>query len=649
LLPARVPSGVDAEETEMRRLSVALVVGFAAITAYACGSNHNQGGGSNQKGPPGSSSGGSDASTVARPDPNTMFNGAIGKGAYWLQNTSLKVQPTTAPGPLDGEIDIEGPRASVESYQIVLHPTGGGMKNVNATATALTSDGGPPIPAANITLYREFFIDFSAVAKSILGGMLPVPASSPTKDGNLPDPLIPFVDPFSGTAAGAPFDVDSDKNLPVWVDVEIPKNAAAGSYTGSITFSSDGQAPMVVPISLHVWDLTLPDPRSVTTYFHLALENMTGFFKGINVDIPDATTLAVVKRYEQMAHTHRIDTGVAYSDDLNGCQAPTDWTSFDGKISSYMDGSYWDDKIPSAYYGAPIDVGSTSCTQSNYVPFTKALAAHLKSKGWFNATWAYAADEPSAAQIATIEQQSGWAQQGDPDWKARIFDTTAPHASSAVMLDKALGVYVLCLKCYDAWDNPSGSDPYYGRTEWPSLFQQGIGMWFYESVAQGPPYPGFGTNTLDAGEPRIMMWGSWYEGATGFLYYSITQIDRTDAWGPNTSFPKTGDGLLLYPGNHDGAWAPEGSPSGIAIDGPVPSLRLKMVRAGLQDWALFRLADRNKLTDTVRKQVATAYQQMGGCTYQGCPQPSFYWKTDYKILSDARRAVASALINAGVH
>jgi hypothetical protein len=98
---------------EMRRLSVALAAGFAAIAAYACGSSHDQGGGSNQMSSSGSSSGassgsgsGKDASIEARPDPNSMFNGAIGKGAYWLQNTSLKVQPTTAPGPLDGEIDI---------------------------------------------------------------------------------------------------------------------------------------------------------------------------------------------------------------------------------------------------------------------------------------------------------------------------------------------------------------------------------------------------------------------------------------------------------------------------------------------------------------------------------------------------------------
>jgi hypothetical protein len=74
-----------------------------------------------------------------------------------------------------------------------------------------------------------------------------------------------------------------------------------------------------------------------------------------------------------------------------------------------------------------------------------------------------------------------------------------------------------------------------------------------------------------------------------------------------------------------------------------------MVRAGVQDWALFKLADQHSLTDMVRTQVSTAYEQMGGCQYQGCNQPSWYWKTDYKILSDARRAIATALINAGVH
>jgi hypothetical protein len=55
---------------------------------------------------------------------------SLGTAAYWLQNTSLEVQPTTAPGPAGGSIEREGPRASTEAYQIVLRPTGGGLRNV---------------------------------------------------------------------------------------------------------------------------------------------------------------------------------------------------------------------------------------------------------------------------------------------------------------------------------------------------------------------------------------------------------------------------------------------------------------------------------------------------------------------------------------
>ncbi|HEY3818164.1 MAG TPA: hypothetical protein VGL81_13385, partial [Polyangiaceae bacterium] len=44
----------------------------------------------------------------------------------------------------------------------------------------------------------------------------------------------------------------------------------------------------------------------------------------------------------------------------------------------------------------------------------------------------------------------------------------------------------------------------------------------------------------------------------------------------------------------------------------VPSYRLKMIRQGLQDWALFRYADSQGLTSFVQQQVATVYTQLGG-------------------------------------
>jgi hypothetical protein len=320
-----------------------------------------------------------------------------------------------------------------------------------------------------------------------------------------------------------------------------------------------------------------------------------------------------------------------------------------------MDGSYFEDGVPITYFGMGLDVGDPGqpCTHDAYVAVARAWAQHLKANGWFDQSWVYAADEPSPDLYPVIAEQSSWLQEADPDFKRQIIDTTMPRTATAPVLVPALGVFVLCLKCYDTWelmDDPDDPGSHvYGRAEWPDLFAQGTRMWFYESIAQGPPYPGFATNTLDAAEPRITMWGAWYEGATGFLYYSMTQWEREEPWGANISFPKTGDGVLLYPGNHDGSYAPWGSPQNIAIDGPVPSIRLKMVRTGMQDWALFKLAADHGLTDVARAQVATVYNQLGGCEWSGCTPPSWYWNTDYAALAAARRAIAQALMNAGVH
>ena len=55
------------------------------------------------------------------------------------------------------------------------------------------------------------------------------------QDSRLPDPLAPFVDPYSGHLAAAPFSILANTNQPVWLDVAIPAQAAAGTYAGIVT------------------------------------------------------------------------------------------------------------------------------------------------------------------------------------------------------------------------------------------------------------------------------------------------------------------------------------------------------------------------------------------------------------------------------
>lgn len=563
-----------------------------------------------------------------------------------------KVQPTTAPGS-DLGVTVETCRDATASWQVIVRAEGGDLRGVRVATEDLSDGAGHSLSKNGLTLFRGAFIDFQGVGA--YGGNLPVPQNSPTGDGKVPDPLVPLVDPYTGADAGQPFDVALGLNQPLFLDVHVPKGTAAGTYTGNLSVTANGGLAAQAPVSVTVWALDLPDMRSVTTHFRMSTNAITQYHQGTwacsgsNCWMADnAQAQLVVKRYEELAHTHRIDTAqqfVTLPD--NGCNAPTDWAAYDKAMAPYMTGTYWSDAVPSSRLETPfspgVDWGLETCTQQQYTAVGAAWASHLKSKGWFDRAIVYAYDEPPTEALAKIAQQSGWLQASDPDWKAHVMDTIAPEPSTVDVLNPALGIYCVALAWYDNWNNHG---PLYGRADWPSLFAQGKKLWFYESNAQDAPYVTFASNTLDGLEPTIMMWGSWYEKASGFLYWDIASWDAKDPWGPTIGFNKTGDGVLLYPGNHNGQAAPLGSPAGTGIDGPVPSYRLKMVRSGLQDWALFGLAEAKGLGDRARQEVAKVYSQLGGCTYSGCPQPTsgFFWKSDETLVAQVRRNVVQAIL-----
>ncbi len=575
----------------------------------------------------------------------------------WTASPEFKIQPTTAPGP-GRAIVLEGAQNSYEAYQVVVSADSA-LSGVNVTASDLSDGAGHTLTSANLTFFREAFIDYRGVTENEPGSR-PVPKNSPTGDSRVPDPLIPFLDPYTpGRAVGAPFAVAAGRNQPVWLDVRIPAGTAAGTYAGRLTVSADGQAPATVPLTLTVWNLTLPDMNALTPYFGMHTDVLINYHggtyacSGVNCWLdwnPQSRT--VVKRYEELLHQHRASPPPNFvADPDNGCQPPSSWTAYDAAMKPYLDGSYWSDGVPASWLPTPFSPGvswglEANCTQAQYVALGSAWASHLKAKGWFNKAIVYAYDEPPDAALSQIALNASWLQAADPDWKARILDTVAPTPANVGTLNPALGIYTVALAWYDHWYQRDT----YGRSEWPGLFGQGLKLWFYESNAQSAPYPTFAANTLLGYEPRIMLWGTWYEKATGFLLWDTTAWSpASDPWGPNVAWGKSGDGVLVYPGNHDGLRAGSGSPADVAIDGPIPSYRLKMVRAGLQDWALFALADQHGLGDYARTQVATVYGQLGGCEWDGCPPKvngQFFWKTDDALMTQARHAIAVAIMAA---
>jgi hypothetical protein len=83
---------------------------------------------------------------------------------------------------------------------------------------------------------------------------------------------------------------------------------------------------------------------------------------------------------------------------------------------------------------------------------------------------------------------------------------------------------------------------------------------------------------------RAMEWISFLEDATGELYWesSFAMAERgASAWDSQWDFSGNGDGTLFYPGTPDRI----GGSSHI----PVASIRLKMIREGMEDYEYLKL------------------------------------------------------------
>jgi hypothetical protein len=73
---------------------------------------------------------------------------------------------------------------------------------------------------------------------------------------------------------------------------------------------------------------------------------------------------------------------------------------------------------------------------------------------------------------------------------------------------------------------------------------------------------------------------SWHYDIRGFLYWSSVYVaEEQDPWvGPHFREKYWGEGFLLYPGQDAG------------IPGPVPSIRLKLIREAMEDFEYMTLA-----------------------------------------------------------
>jgi glycosyl hydrolase family 123 len=489
---------------------------------------------------------------------------------WWTTNALEKIRPyDTVPDKLPNSVHISAARNEFESFQIVFRADLDDLEGLDLQTTDLKGPEGAVLSANNVAIYFVRYLD------------LPKPSSIEGGSGEWPDALIPRVDRYSGEKRNAfPFKLLRRYAQPIWVEVYVPPSTAAGTYRGDLIITLDGKREAAVPITLDVWSFALPSTSSLPNTF--GLNGLTAVRQHLGKYTNDDDVIRFTSLYRKAALWHRLSTHtgsmlpprVSYF----GNKVSVDWTRYDKEVSPFLDGTAIRRGEP--LYGAKatsIDVPGLRAIRDDEqkVLYLRAFADHFREKGWFDRLFNYLWDEPKPDDYAEVIRQGKLAHSAVPDLKNLV--TASFHSDWTGSVD----IFVPLINCFAFKPgNLSNCDQQVEQRKMPNL-------WGYQSCAShgcnivgGEYFRGWPSYMIDvdAVANRIMPWIVWKYNIRGELYYAMNEAysHKEDAWDHVFLFGGNGDGTLFYPGRP--------RTIGGTTDIPVESIRLKLIRDGLEDY-----------------------------------------------------------------
>lgn len=595
------------------------------------------------------------ASTVARAAPGTTTDVRVARSTTKvLASTSLDGAPQ--------EAILDAIRNEWVAFQVVVTAAADApLTGVDAVLSDLAGPDGARIPATEALLYREHYhrVDQPSWCDVIMNPNCADHPEYVRTPGDYPDALIPLRDPYNDPSrpVGANFEVPAGGFATLFVDLFVPAATPPGQYAGVLAVKAGATTLQDIPITLTVWDVLLPDERHVATAYGLWSGSLWSYHGGPTGG-DAATRDRILRNYEWEMHRHRIDPtdlnpGLSFQFDEAGSLKPVDFTTYDAYIGPRIDGSYFPDGAGVNRYNLGMfqaGFGTGNLTEAQWGQAGKAVAEHLVEKGWMDHVYIYSHDEPwlpayqnqHPGPIERIVTDVAAMRKYTDLWNGHIL-VTGPWLPE---LDSSVDIWCPDSAMYDDTFWPKGTWPDAGK--YRDLQAQGKELWFYVCNANFPPMLGYDVDSPYGQEPRLAQWGAWQAGATGFLYWSITYWMNPNPWqvlfnlpGFGPEFARNGDGVLFYPGNHDGTDGPTaGSPPGMDVDGPAVSYRLKQVRDGMEDWELFLLAREAGGEAFTQAQVRRAVRAQGAPLNEWFDDANRPWDLDDAIVADIRQMIA---------
>jgi hypothetical protein len=531
--------------------------------------------------------------------------------ARGLADAMSRVAPAaTPPASAARSACIAAGRGEYEPFQVVLPGGDAGLTGVRVTASDLLGPGDARIPAQDVHLFREVYTRLPAHSTCGFRDRCGKDGSHGNRSlgpGTYTDGLIPFT-----TSTGAPnpvaspFDVPPRENQPIWIEVFVPRGAGspAGRYTGSVSVSSD-QGTATVPVSLTVWNFELPLAPSEMTAF-----NIGGEWKGS-------------KNYENPACMEFLLRHKISPQWLGPTQGPAQARDFASRLGLTATeprgfGTTWEGcRIRSGSGGGPPAASAFTSAEARWpagITLYVWTADEIGDKGPDNGAcyypdvlaWARAMHTGSRfKQLITMRPAAALLDDGLGGGRSAV-DIWAPYAS-AFQSHRHDPAFVAARKKGDEfwpyWGLAGDSYAPRAMIDFPPLNNRQMVGFIAASVGvQGALY--WQVDYWFRGYPRIPV-DPWKE---------VPTYVNADG---DTGF---GDGALVYPGEEVGAGA----------DCFAPTLRLKWIREGIEDYEYAQLAKRAGVPNWLEivRTAAIDYAT---------------WTKDPAVLAQARLTLARAI------
>jgi hypothetical protein len=440
-------------------------------------------------------------------------------------------------------------RNESESFQLVVVPFQGDLADITWKVKPPVNDAGRKLPVS-VRVVGYVHCD-------------PVQYELNARGGWYPDLLVD---------AKSVKKVPLGQNLNLWVKVRVPEHAAPGAYKGLVTVWARGAKPQSVAIRMEVWPFSLPTCPSLKQAYSLQ-DDPTGNGHGLPKIYPKEKVGEMRTRFENMLLGE-------YRMDVNNIYRTTPPKHWDAKrlrqlaemgITGICLGQF--PSQPQHYPGANPDINARIAEIQEYLNVVEK--AGVRKLCYF-----YGFDEV----------------QDEPGLK-RLFETTAllknhfpdiPFLTTATAYQNCRGVLMPGAESVDWWCPITGSfaDPQ-GLKNTQQATASGRGIWWYICNMSPPPEPNFDLEPSPT-EPRLLMGSlSAKYNVQGFLYYALNY------WG-NNGLPANLEKLPYVEWNPNGiSWPDRYNGQGILIaageDGPIPTIRMEMIRDGLEDYDLYTL------------------------------------------------------------